>query len=196
MAGTRNERRAFTSSWNSGDSSIALQSLAGSVSLRLKRPAVSSDTASPLCRHSLRNVFPLGGAGHLSGRSASVRSGNIARASSSCRGNPKPWSQPCFPPTTSCDPPRDRGRRRRPGRLAALDSARPLTGRILLGEIDGVLAVARSLETGRTIADPFLPTARLSVYLRVRAAGLEAARREPRLSRRLLAAVRVPHPPL
>ena len=45
-------------------------------------------------------------------------------------------------------------------RLAALDSARPLTGRILLGEIEGVLAAARSLETGRTIADPFLPTAR------------------------------------
>ena len=79
-------------------------------------------------------------------------------------------------------------------RLAALDSARPLTGRILLGEIEGVLAAARSLETGRTIADPFLPTARLSVYLRVRAAGLEAVRREPRLSRRMLAAVRVPAP--
>ena len=46
-------------------------------------------------------------------------------------------------------------------RLAALDSARPLTGRILIGEIDGVPAAARSLETGRTIADPFLPTARL-----------------------------------
>ena len=75
-------------------------------------------------------------------------------------------------------------------RLAALDSARPLTGRILLGEIEGVVAAARSLETGRTIADPFLPTARLSVYLRVRAAGLEAVRREPRLSRRMLAAVR------
>ena len=48
-------------------------------------------------------------------------------------------------------------------RLAALDSARPLTGRVLIGEIDGVPAAARSLETGRTIADPFLPTARLCV---------------------------------
>jgi len=77
-------------------------------------------------------------------------------------------------------------------RLATLDSARPLTGRILIGEIDGVPAAARSLETGRTIADPFLPTARLSTYLRLRAAGLEAARREPLLSKRMLAAVRRP----
>ena len=77
-------------------------------------------------------------------------------------------------------------------RLAALDSARPLTGRILIGEIDGVPAAARSLETGRTIADPFLPTARLSTYLRLRAAGLEAARREPSLSKRMLSAVRRP----
>ena len=78
--------------------------------------------------------------------------------------------------------------------LAALDSARPLTGEVLIGEIDGVPAAARSLATGRTIADPFKPTARLSAYLRVRAAGLEAVRREPLLSRRMLAAVRVPAP--
>ena len=77
-------------------------------------------------------------------------------------------------------------------RLAALDSARPLTGAVLIGEIDGVLAAARSLETGRTIADPFRPTGRLSQYLRVRAAGLEAVRREPLLSKRMLAAVRSP----
>ena len=77
-------------------------------------------------------------------------------------------------------------------RLAALDSARPLTGRVLIGEIDGVPAAARSLETGRTIADPFLPTARLCAYLRVRAAGLEAVRREPSLSKRMLALVRRP----
>jgi len=77
-------------------------------------------------------------------------------------------------------------------RLAALDSARPLTGRILIGEIDGVPAAARSLETGRTIANPFLRTARLTTYLRVRAAGLEAVRREPSLSNRMLAAVRRP----
>ena len=37
-----------------------------------------------------------------------------------------------------------------------------------------------------------MPTARLSAYLRVRAAGLEAVRREPLLSKRMLAAVRVP----
>jgi hypothetical protein len=77
-------------------------------------------------------------------------------------------------------------------RLAALDSARPLTGPVLLGEIDGFPAAARSLETGRTIADPFQPTDRLRSYLRVRAAGLEAVRREPLLSKRMLAAVRRP----
>ena len=77
-------------------------------------------------------------------------------------------------------------------RLAALDSASPLTGPILVGEIDGRLAAARSLETGRTIADPFQPTDRLRSYLRVRAAGLEAVRREPLLSKRMLAAVRRP----
>ena len=77
-------------------------------------------------------------------------------------------------------------------RLAALDNARPLTGPVLIGEIDGVPAAARSLETGRAIADPFLPTARLSTYLRVRAAGHEAVRREPSLSARMLAAVRRP----
>ena len=77
-------------------------------------------------------------------------------------------------------------------RLAALDSARPLTGPVLIGEIDGVPAAARSLETGRMIADPFQPTDRLRSYLRVRAAGLEAVRREPLLSKRMLAAVRTP----
>ena len=77
-------------------------------------------------------------------------------------------------------------------RLAALDSARPLTGEVLIGEIDGVPAVARSLETGRTIADPFQPTDRLRAYVRLRAAGLEAVRREPSLSKRMLAAVRTP----
>jgi hypothetical protein len=77
-------------------------------------------------------------------------------------------------------------------RLAALDSARPLTGRILIGEIDGVAAAALSLKTGRTIADPFQATARLCVYLRVRASALQAVDREPSLRERMLDAVRRP----
>jgi hypothetical protein len=44
-------------------------------------------------------------------------------------------------------------------RLAALDSAAPLTGRILLAESDGVALAAVSLETGAVTADPFQRTA-------------------------------------
>jgi hypothetical protein len=77
-------------------------------------------------------------------------------------------------------------------RLAALDAARPLTGRILIGEIDGAPAAALSLKTSRTIADPFQATDRLRVYLRVRAAALQAVDREPSLRERMLDAVRRP----
>jgi hypothetical protein len=77
-------------------------------------------------------------------------------------------------------------------RLAALDAARPLTGRVLIGEIDGAPAAALSLKTGRTVADPFQATDRLRVYLRVRAAALQAVDREPSLRERMLDAVRRP----
>jgi hypothetical protein len=40
-------------------------------------------------------------------------------------------------------------------RLAALDSARPLRGRVLLAELDGAPLAAVSLETGAATADPF-----------------------------------------
>ena len=75
-------------------------------------------------------------------------------------------------------------------RLAALDEARPLTGRVLIGELDGVPAAALSLKTGRAVADPFRPTADLRVHLRTRAAALEAVSREPSLRERMLDAVR------
>jgi hypothetical protein len=75
-------------------------------------------------------------------------------------------------------------------RLAALDEARPLTGRVLIGEIDGAPAAALSLKTGRTIADPFIATGRLCVYLRVRGHALQAIDREPSLRERMLDAVR------
>jgi hypothetical protein len=39
--------------------------------------------------------------------------------------------------------------------LAALDSARPLTGRVLLAELDGAPLAAVALENGSVTADPF-----------------------------------------
>jgi len=54
-------------------------------------------------------------------------------------------------------------------RLAALDSARALTGRVLLAEVDGELRAALSTETGTSIADPFFRTAGLVALLEVEA---------------------------
>ena len=79
-------------------------------------------------------------------------------------------------------------------RLALLDSARPLTGRVLIGELDGTPAAALSLKTGRAVADPFLPTADLRIHLRTRGASLEAVSREPSLRERMLDAVRTAAP--
>ena len=53
-------------------------------------------------------------------------------------------------------------------RLAQLDSARPLRGRVLLAEADGVLVAAVSLETGVVNADPFRHTAEAVRMLLVR----------------------------
>jgi hypothetical protein len=75
-------------------------------------------------------------------------------------------------------------------RLAQLDEARPLTGRILIGELDGVAAAALSLKTSRSIADPFRPTADLRIHLRARASAITAVSREPSLPERMLDAVR------
>jgi hypothetical protein len=74
--------------------------------------------------------------------------------------------------------------------LAALDSAKPLTGRVLIGEIDGKPAAALSLKTGATIADPFQATENLRVHMRMRGAALEAMEREPSLRERMLDALR------
>lgn len=53
-------------------------------------------------------------------------------------------------------------------RLAQLDSARGLTGRVLIAEADGVAIAAISLETGAVVADPFEPTAYAVRVLRLR----------------------------
>jgi hypothetical protein len=74
-------------------------------------------------------------------------------------------------------------------RLAALDSARPLGGEVLLAYAGGQVRAALSLQTGRTIADPFWPSAELVALLKT-AAG-ERPRRRRGLRRR-----RVAHPAL
>jgi hypothetical protein len=51
-------------------------------------------------------------------------------------------------------------------RLAALDSARPLTGEVMLAYAAGAIRAAVSLETGRTVADPFYPSGELVDLLR------------------------------
>ena len=61
-------------------------------------------------------------------------------------------------------------------RLAALDSARPLAGEVMLAHADGDVRAALSLETGRSVADPFYPSLELLPLLRA-AAGEPARRR-------------------
>ena len=73
-------------------------------------------------------------------------------------------------------------------RLAALDSARPLTGEVMLAHAGGDVRAALSLETGRVVADPFYPSAELVELLRT------ASGKAPRRSRRR--AARVPRPAL
>jgi hypothetical protein len=75
------------------------------------------------------------------------------------------------------------------GRLAQLDSQRPLRGRALIGEIDGTPAAAVSLADGRVIADPFRNTVPLVSYLRVRAQALQTYEATPSLRDRIRSAL-------
>lgn len=77
-------------------------------------------------------------------------------------------------------------------RLAQLDSARPLRGDALLAETGGRLVGAVELESGRAVADPFLPSANAVALLRLRARQLlgPAGRRRTTLRPRLTAALR------
>jgi hypothetical protein len=70
-------------------------------------------------------------------------------------------------------------------RLAALDSQRPLSGPLLVAEIDGSPAAAISLSDGRVIADPFQLTAIARQGLRMRADALRAHDRTPSLAARV-----------
>jgi hypothetical protein len=54
-------------------------------------------------------------------------------------------------------------------RLAAIDSASPPTGEVLLAEMDSELWAAVAVESGDAIADPFRPSADLVELLRFRA---------------------------
>jgi hypothetical protein len=75
-------------------------------------------------------------------------------------------------------------------RLAQLDSAAPPQGPVVVAEVDGGLLAAISLADGRTVADPFAPTAELVAMLQVRAAQLAApahGARRWRRRRRVLA---------
>jgi hypothetical protein len=72
-------------------------------------------------------------------------------------------------------------------RLAALDGQRPLSGRALIGEIDGVPAAAVSLSDGRVVADPFKATAQLVPLLIMRRRALKALSERPSLTARIKA---------
>jgi hypothetical protein len=54
-------------------------------------------------------------------------------------------------------------------RLAAIDSAAPPTGDVLLAEMDNELWAAVAVESGAAIADPFRPSGDLVELLRFRA---------------------------
>jgi len=65
--------------------------------------------------------------------------------------------------------------------LAALDSARPLTGRAIAADVDGRIVAAVSLHDGRVVADPFVPTADAVEILRLHTAGARSDAARPRL---------------
>jgi 6-phosphofructokinase len=51
-------------------------------------------------------------------------------------------------------------------RLAILDSQPSLAGEVLLAEMDGRIVAAVAMDGGRSVADPFVPTAALVAALR------------------------------
>jgi hypothetical protein len=59
-------------------------------------------------------------------------------------------------------------------RLAALDSAKRLSGDVLLAEADGIPVAAVQIADGTAVADPFVSSAEAVAVLRMRAAQLRA----------------------
>jgi hypothetical protein len=75
-------------------------------------------------------------------------------------------------------------------RLAALDSSRVPSGELLVGELDGTLVAALSVDTGAVIADPFEHTAAIVESLRLQARKSDRPAAAPvRLGRALLGRV-------
>jgi hypothetical protein len=70
-------------------------------------------------------------------------------------------------------------------RLAALDSSRPLAGPAFVAEENGALVAALCRSTGRTVANPFVPSLHLVELLRRHAARHDARAASSR-GRRLL----------
>ena len=66
-------------------------------------------------------------------------------------------------------------------RLAELDSSRALAGRVLVAEADGALRAATSLDDGRVVADPFVPSTGIVALLQTRSEVLRGTR-SPRSS--------------
>lgn len=75
--------------------------------------------------------------------------------------------------------------------LAQRHSQPPLTGRALIGSIDGVPAAALALTDGRVIAEPTSATGHLVANLRVRAVATWAHATVPSLRDRMLAGLPV-----
>jgi hypothetical protein len=65
-------------------------------------------------------------------------------------------------------------------RLAAVDSAAPLTGDALVAFVDGEPWAAIELDTGAVVADPFRPSGDLVELLRLRAGAPAGARSKQR----------------
>ena len=74
-------------------------------------------------------------------------------------------------------------------RLAALDSATLPEGPALVAESDARILAALPLGSGRTIADPFEPTAELVALLELRRSQLRGERADCRPRRRRLRAL-------
>jgi hypothetical protein len=68
-------------------------------------------------------------------------------------------------------------------RLAALDSTRAPRGVVLIAEVDGEPWAAISLDDGHLAADPFRPTAELTLQLADRARGVRRELRGDRAAR-------------
>ena len=71
--------------------------------------------------------------------------------------------------------------------LAERNSQDPITGRTLVGWIDGVASAAISVDDGRVVADSSDRADQLAAHLRMRAAAARAYEATPSLSERMLA---------